>query len=81
MIPESEEGWGGFEPATGRESSPQVRPFPLSRRYPMTQTKPTLAALLPSSTVDFASVFAAQAEQEARADELRPATRIACLRR
>ena len=47
----------------------------------MTQTKPTLAALLPSSTVDFASVFAAQAEQEARADELRPATRIACLRR
>lgn len=32
MIPEEEEGWGGFEPATRRESAPQVQPFPLFRR-------------------------------------------------
>ena len=32
MIPEAEEGWGGFEPATARECAPLVQPFLLSRR-------------------------------------------------
>ena len=41
----------------------------------MTQTQPTLSAPLLPSTIDFASVFAAQAEEEARADELRPANK------
>ena len=38
----------------------------------MTQTEPTLAAPMAISTIDFASVFAAQAKQAAREAELRP---------
>ena len=41
----------------------------------MTQIEPTLAAPLPPSTVDFAAIFAAQAERAARSDALRPANR------
>ena len=41
----------------------------------MTQTEPTLAAPMPPSTVDFASIFAAQSERAARMDALRPANR------
>ena len=41
----------------------------------MTQTEPTLAAPMPPSTIDFASIFAAQSERVARMDALRPANR------
>lgn len=38
----------------------------------MTQTEPTLAAPLPPSTIDLASIFAAHAERTARIEALRP---------
>ncbi len=38
----------------------------------MTQANPTLAAPMPPVAVDFASIFAAQAERAARRDALRP---------
>ena len=41
----------------------------------MNQAEATLAAPMPPSTIDFASVFAAQAEQVAREAELRPANK------
>ena len=41
----------------------------------MTQTQPTLAAPLSPSAIDFASVFARQAEQTGREAELRPANK------
>lgn len=41
----------------------------------MTQAEPTLPAPMPPSTIDFASVFAAQAERAAREAALRPASR------
>ena len=41
----------------------------------MTHVEPTLPAPMLSSTIDFASVFAAQTEQAAREAELRPANK------
>lgn len=41
----------------------------------MTQAEPTLPAPMPPSTIDFASVFAAQTKQAAREAELRPANK------
>jgi len=41
----------------------------------MTQVEPTLPAPMPPSTIDFASIFAAQAERSARMGALRPANR------
>ena len=41
----------------------------------MTQVEPTLAAPMPVSSIDFAQVFAAQAERSAHIDALRPANR------
>ena len=41
----------------------------------MTHVEPTLAAPMPPSSIDFAQVFAEQAERSARIDELRPANR------
>jgi hypothetical protein len=41
----------------------------------MTHFEPTLAAPMPPSSIDFASIFAAQAERIARIDALRPANR------
>ena len=41
----------------------------------MNQAEAKLAAPMPPSTIDFASVFAAQAEQVAREAELRPANK------
>ena len=41
----------------------------------MTHVEPTLPAPIPPSTIDFAAVFAAQAEQAAREAELRPANK------
>lgn len=41
----------------------------------MTQPEPTLAAPMPPVAVDFASIFAAQAERAARIDALRPANK------
>jgi hypothetical protein len=41
----------------------------------MTQAEPTLPAPMPTSTIDFATVFAAQAERAAREAELRPANK------
>jgi hypothetical protein len=38
----------------------------------MTQTQPTLAAPLPPSTIDFASIFTGHAERAARLEDLRP---------
>jgi hypothetical protein len=38
----------------------------------MTQVEPTLAAPMPPSTIDLASIFAAHAERQARIDTLRP---------
>ncbi len=38
----------------------------------MTQVEPTLAAPMPPSTIDLASIFAAHAERQARIDALRP---------
>ena len=38
----------------------------------MTQFEPTLAAPLPPSTIDLASIFSAHAERRARIDALRP---------
>ena len=38
----------------------------------MTQFEPTLAAPLPPSTIDLASIFSAHAERQARIDALRP---------
>ena len=42
----------------------------------MTHVEPTLPAPMPPSTIDFAAVFAAQAEQAAREAELRPANKV-----
>jgi hypothetical protein len=41
----------------------------------MTQTQPTLAAPMPPSTIDLASVFARHAERTARIEALRPANK------
>ena len=41
----------------------------------MSQAEPTLPAPIPPTTIDFASVFAAQAERTAREADLRPANR------
>lgn len=41
----------------------------------MAQAEPTLPAPMPPSTIDFASVFAAQTKQAAREAELRPANK------
>jgi hypothetical protein len=41
----------------------------------MTQVEPTLPAPMPPSSIDFAAVFVAQAEQAAREAELRPANK------
>jgi hypothetical protein len=41
----------------------------------MTHAEPTLAAPMPPSSIDFAQVFAAEAERSARIDALRPANR------
>lgn len=41
----------------------------------MTQTQPTLAAPLPPSTIDLASIFATHAERAARIEALRPANK------
>ena len=41
----------------------------------MTLVEPTLPAPMPPSTIDFAAVFAAQAEQAAREAQLRPANK------
>jgi len=41
----------------------------------MTHVEPTLAAPMPPSSIDFAKVFAAQAERSARMDAMRPANR------
>jgi hypothetical protein len=41
----------------------------------MTHGEPTLAAPMPPSSIDFAQVFAEQAERRARIDALRPANR------
>ncbi len=41
----------------------------------MTQTQPTLAAPLPVSTIDLASIFADHAERNARIEALRPANK------
>ena len=41
----------------------------------MTHTEPTLAAPMPPSSIDFATIFAAQVEHSARADALRPINR------
>ena len=41
----------------------------------MTHVEPTLPAPMPPSTIDFAAVFAAQAEQATREAELRPANK------
>ena len=41
----------------------------------MTLSEPTLAPPMALSTVDFAAIFAAQAERAARSDALRPANR------
>ncbi len=41
----------------------------------MTHVEPTLAAPMPPSSIDFAQVFAGQAERSARIDALRPANR------
>jgi hypothetical protein len=41
----------------------------------MTQTQPTLAARMPPSTIDLASIFAGHAERTARIDALRPANK------
>ena len=38
----------------------------------MTQVEPTLAAPMPPSTIDLASIFAAHTERQARIDALRP---------
>ena len=38
----------------------------------MTQVEPTLAAPMPPSTIDLASIFAVHAERQARIDALRP---------
>jgi hypothetical protein len=49
--------------------APTLPPFPENT---MTQVEPTLAAPLPPSTIDLASIFAAHAERQARIDALRP---------
>ncbi|OZA04478.1 MAG: hypothetical protein B7Y02_16365, partial [Rhodobacterales bacterium 17-64-5] len=41
----------------------------------MTHVEPTLPAPMPPSTIDFAAVFAVQAEQAVREAELRPANK------
>ncbi|SEO29091.1 hypothetical protein SAMN04488103_11928 [Gemmobacter aquatilis] len=41
----------------------------------MTQTQPSLAAPMPPSTIDFATIFAGHAERTARIEALRPANK------
>lgn len=41
----------------------------------MTNTEPGIATLLPTTPVDFAAIYAQQAEAEARAADLRPANK------
>jgi len=62
----------------GREITAEGSNLPSFPKFPeisMTYVEPTLAAPMPPSSIDFAQVFAAQAEQSARIDALRPANR------
>jgi len=69
---------GSFELCGAREIAAEgsnLPPFPKFLEISMTYVEPTLAAPMPPSSIDFAQVFAAQAEQSARIDALRPANR------
>ena len=79
MTIESQRRAGGSSELCGaREIAAEgsnLPPFPKFPEISMTQVEPTLAAPMPPSTIDFAQVFAAQAERSARMGALRPANR------
>ena len=58
-----------------RDRALQALPLPPFSEMSMTHVEPILAAPMQPSSIDFAQVFAAQAERIARIDALRPANR------
>jgi hypothetical protein len=76
MTHQSQGGQGGLASCAGRERSrPLALPLPPFLEIAMPHVEPTLAGPMPPSSIDFAQVFAAQAEHSARIDALRPANR------